>query len=154
MSKVHRPIVCLNPISEKGLELLRPNYELTDDPSTAHAWIVRSAKLHDKELPKSLRAISRAGAGVNNIPLERCTEQGIVVFNTPGANANGVCELVLCAMILASRDVLGGAQWVCQHVNNKDISSIAESQVAISRDRNPRQDARCHWLRCYWALSC
>ncbi|NLF20305.1 MAG: 3-phosphoglycerate dehydrogenase, partial [Clostridiaceae bacterium] len=90
-----RKIACINKISDRGLALLRDNYEITAEPQEAHGWLVRSAKLHDSVFPKSLRVIGRAGAGVNNIPLDRCAEEGIVVFNTPGANANGVTELVV-----------------------------------------------------------
>ena len=87
-------IKCLNPISHVGMDLLTDQYELTDNFAEADAALVRSASVHDLELPDSLLAIARAGAGVNNIPLENCADKGIVVFNTPGANANGVKELV------------------------------------------------------------
>ena len=95
MRKIH----CLNPISKLGTGLLTENYEMTDNLAEAEGILVRSAAMHDLELPKGLRAVARAGAGVNNIPLDKCAEAGVVVFNTPGANANGVKELVLAGML-------------------------------------------------------
>lgn len=121
-----RKIATLNAISEKGLARLREPFELTGEAQRADAWIVRSAGLHAVEFPDNLRAIARAGAGVNNIPLERASEAGIVVFNTPGANANGVRELVLCAMILSSRDIIGGTHWVRKNEDLPDIATLAE----------------------------
>ncbi|HIQ73447.1 MAG TPA: phosphoglycerate dehydrogenase [Candidatus Cottocaccamicrobium excrementipullorum] len=115
---------CLNPISKLGTALLTDNYEMTDDAAQAEGILVRSASMHEMELPKGLLAVARAGAGVNNIPLEACADQGIVVFNTPGANANGVKELVLAGLFLGSRDIVDGIQW-CQ--NNKDDANIAKS---------------------------
>ena len=115
---------CLNPISKYGIELLTDAYEMTDDAAQAEGILVRSASMHEMELPKGLLAVARAGAGVNNIPLEACADQGIVVFNTPGANANGVKELVLAGLFLGSRDIVDGIQW-CQ--NNKDDENIAKS---------------------------
>ena len=99
---------CLNPIANVGLDLFGDNYTKTDELNDAQAVLVRSAAMHDLELPEGLEAIARAGAGVNNIPLDKCADQGIVVFNTPGANANGVKELVFAGMLLASRDIIGG----------------------------------------------
>lgn len=122
-----RKIACLDNIHRKGLALLNSAYELSDDPLISDAWLVRSRKLHDSELPNNLRAIARAGAGVNNIPLERCAEKGIVVFNTPGANANGVSELVIACMVLASRDIIGGTIWLDEHKFDEDITVAAES---------------------------
>ncbi|NLO16308.1 MAG: ACT domain-containing protein [Clostridiales bacterium] len=107
-----RNVACLNDISSRGLEAFGANYTITKDPADSDCWLVRSANLLQKELPPRLRAIARAGAGVNNIPLDRCTQAGVVVFNTPGANANAVAELVVAGMLLASRDILGGANWV------------------------------------------
>lgn len=95
----------LNNISSLGLSKFDDNFEKTDLTSDAHGIVVRSANMHDMDFSKNLLSIARAGAGVNNIPLSRCTEEGIVVFNTPGANANGVKELVIAGMLLASRDV-------------------------------------------------
>ena len=103
-------INCLNPIAACGLDMLNDNYEMTDTMADADAVLVRSAVMHDMDLPEKLLAIARAGAGVNNIPLEHCAEKGIVVFNTPGANANGVKELVIASMLLAARDITGGIQ--------------------------------------------
>ena len=120
MKRIH----CLNAISKYGTDLLTGGYELTEQMDGADGVLVRSAAMHDMELPDSLLAIARAGAGVNNIPLDKCAEKGIVVFNTPGANANGVKELVLASLILASRDVIGGIQW-CQSI--KDDPNIAKA---------------------------
>ena len=120
MYKVH----CLNNISQKGLALLSSDYELTDDVSEADVILVRSANMHEMEFSDNLKAVARAGAGVNNIPLDALAERGIPVFNTPGANANAVKELVLCALLLAARDVVGGAAW-CRH--NADDENIAKS---------------------------
>ena len=103
---------CLNPISEVGLDQLDENYVVTGNAEEADAILVRSAKMHDMEFSKNLKAIARAGAGVNNIPLDRCADEGIVVFNTPGANANGVKELVIAGMLLAARELIGGINWV------------------------------------------
>ena len=115
---------CLNPIAACGLDMLGDNYEITKNTNEAEAILVRSAGMHDMDLPKSLLAVARAGAGVNNIPLDACAEKGIVVFNTPGANANGVKELVIASLLLAARDITGGIKW-CQ--DNKDDENIAKS---------------------------
>ncbi|MBR3811374.1 MAG: phosphoglycerate dehydrogenase [Agathobacter sp.] len=115
---------CLNPIANVGLNLFSADYAKVDDIKDADAALVRSASVHDLELGDKVVAIARAGAGVNNIPLDKCAEQGIVVFNTPGANANGVKELVLAAMLYASRDLVGGIEWV---QNNKDDANIAKA---------------------------
>ncbi|MCD7832769.1 MAG: phosphoglycerate dehydrogenase [Lachnospiraceae bacterium] len=119
-------ICCLNPISEVGTNNLTNDYELTQSLPEADAVLVRSADMHALELPENLVAIARAGAGVNNIPLDRCTEQGIVVFNTPGANANGVKELVLAGMLLAARDIDGGIRWVEENREDETISKAME----------------------------
>lgn len=121
-------INCLNPISKTGLDLLADNYEITEDFQSADAVLVRSASMHDLELPDSLMAVARAGAGVNNIPLDMCAEKGIVVFNTPGANANGVKELVIAGMLIAARDVVGGIEWVKSDKDDADIAKTAEKQ--------------------------
>lgn len=115
---------CLNPIAACGLDMLGDNYEITENTNEAEAILVRSAGMHDMDLPESLLAVARAGAGVNNIPLDACAEKGIVVFNTPGANANGVKELVIASLLLATRDITGGIKW-CQ--DNKDDENIAKS---------------------------
>ena len=105
-------ILTLNKIAKCGLDQLNYNYKITDDANVdADGIILRSFKLHDMELPESLKAVARAGAGTNNIPIDKCSEKGIVVFNTPGANANAVKELVIAGMLLASRDVIGGVAW-------------------------------------------
>lgn len=119
---------CLNPIAEAGLGLFDDEYEKVDTIEEADAVLVRSAAMHDLELPETLEAIARAGAGVNNIPLEKCADKGIVVFNTPGANANGVKELVLAGMLLASRDIIGGVNWVQTERQNEEIAKLAEKQ--------------------------
>lgn len=115
---------CLNPIAACGLDMLNEQYEITENTAEADAILVRSAVMHDMDLPENLVAVARAGAGVNNIPLDKCAEKGIVVFNTPGANANGVKELVIASLLLAARDITGGIQW-CKE--NKDDENIAKS---------------------------
>ena len=122
MARIH----CLNNISKKGTDQLPEGYELVEELAQADGILVRSAQLHDTEFPKSLIAIARAGAGVNNIPLDRCAEEGIVVFNTPGANANAVKELVLCGMLLASRGIVAGAQWCRDNADDENIAKSAE----------------------------
>ena len=116
-----------NKISKVGLENLDPaKYTCSEDFTDYDAVLVRSAKLHDVEFPKNLKCIARAGAGVNNIPLDRCAQEGIVVFNTPGANANAVKELVVCALMLASRKIVQGANWVKSLAGTPDIGPAAE----------------------------
>lgn len=119
---------CLNPISQVGLDGFSGLYIQTDNIKDADAILVRSAAMHDLELPENLEAIARAGAGVNNIPLQKCAEQGIVVFNTPGANANGVKEAVLAGLLLASRDIVGGINWVQSERQNDLIAKSAEKE--------------------------
>ena len=119
---------CLNQISHVGLDRFTGEYEATAEMKEADAVLVRSAAMHDMEFPKNLKAIARAGAGVNNIPLDRCAEEGIVVFNTPGANANGVKELVIAGLLLASRDIVGGIQWVQEYEEDGNIAKQAEKQ--------------------------
>ncbi|MCI9161889.1 MAG: phosphoglycerate dehydrogenase [Lachnospiraceae bacterium] len=119
-----KTIHCLNAISKYGLGFLTEDYKLTEDIQEAEGILVRSASLHETEFSGSLQAIARAGAGVNNIPLEDCAKAGIVVFNTPGANANGVKELVLAGLLLASRDIIGGIAW-CQ--DNKEDANISKT---------------------------
>ena len=117
---------CLNNIASVGLDLFSDDYNMESSYEDAQAVLVRSAKMHDMELNDHLLAIARAGAGVNNIPLDKCAEAGIVVFNTPGANANAVKEQVLAAMLLASRDLIGGNQWVAENKDNADIAKATE----------------------------
>lgn len=119
---------CLNPIAAVGLDLFSNAYEKTEDMDRADAVLVRSAAMHDMELPENLAAIARAGAGVNNIPLDKCADKGIVVFNTPGANANGVKELVFAGMLYASRDLIGGIEWCLQNQNDENIAKTTEKQ--------------------------
>ncbi len=119
-------INCLNPISKIGLANFTDNYQIVDDVNAADGILVRSAAMHDMDLPQSLLAVARAGAGVNNIPLDKCAEKGIVVFNTPGANANGVKELVIAGMLLAARDIVGGIKWVEDNKADENIAKTAE----------------------------
>ncbi|MBR5375997.1 MAG: 3-phosphoglycerate dehydrogenase [Lachnospiraceae bacterium] len=119
---------CLNNIAKIGLDGFDENFVQCDDMKDADCVLVRSASMHEMELPDSLLAIARAGAGVNNIPLDKCASKGIVVFNTPGANANGVKELVIAAMLLASRDIVGGINWVATQEGIEDVGKIAEKQ--------------------------
>ena len=119
-------IFCLNPISQVGMKLLPKSCQVTKQVQNAEAILVRSAQMHDMEMPQSLLCIARAGAGVNNIPLNDCAQNGIVVFNTPGANANGVKELVIAGMLLASRDILGGVHWVEENKQDHAIAKITE----------------------------
>ena len=119
---------CLNPISQIGLDKFTENYQKTDSAREADAVLVRSASMHEMELPENLKAVARAGAGVNNIPLDQCAEKGIVVFNTPGANANGVKELVIAGMLLAARDIIGGINWVQEYEEDGDIAKITEKK--------------------------
>ena len=116
---------CLNPIAQVGLNDFTSDFEKTDEVNHAEGILVRSAVMHDMQFDEKLLCIARAGAGTNNIPLDRCAQEGIVVFNTPGANANGVKELVIAGMLLASRDILG-------------------------RYRNPGQEVRYHRTWSHW----
>lgn len=122
----NRKIYCLNNIAKVGTDRFRSGYQLVDAIDEAAGVLVRSADMKDMAFPDDLRAIARAGAGVNNIPLDRCAEAGIVVFNTPGANANSVKELVICGMLLAARDVLGGITWAKENSNDPDIAKNTE----------------------------
>ena len=118
----------LNKISPKGTALWTDDYTLTNDVNAADAIMVRSAGMHDMDLPEDLLAVARAGAGVNNIPLTSCADKGIVVFNTPGANARSVMELALCGMLLASRDIVGGINWVQSVKGSGDVSRLVEKE--------------------------
>lgn len=123
MKKIH----CLNGVSSCGTALMTEDYQLTDDIKEADGVLVRSASMHEMELPEGLLAIARAGAGVNNIPLDECAKKGIVVFNTPGANANGVKELVIAGLMIASRDIVGGIRWCQDHKDDETIAKSAEN---------------------------
>ena len=119
-------IHCINKISPKGTALFTEEYQTVDNLESADAVLVRSANMHELELPENLLAVARAGAGVNNIPLTSCAEQGIVVFNTPGANANSVMELTLCGMLLGCRDIVGGINWVQSIKGSCEVSRMVE----------------------------
>lgn len=119
---------CLNPIAQVGLEKFTEEFVKTEDVNEAQGILVRSAAMHDMEFSDQLLAVARAGAGVNNIPLDKCAEKGIVVFNTPGANANGVKELVIAGMLLASRDIVGGINWVLSAKDDENIAKATEKE--------------------------
>ncbi len=119
---------CLNPIAQVGLDKFTDEFNKTENINEAQGILVRSAAMHDMELSDNLLAVARAGAGVNNIPLDKCAEKGIVVFNTPGANANGVKELVIAGMLLASRDIVGGINWVESAKEDENISKATEKE--------------------------
>ena len=119
-------VLTLNKIAKCGTDILGDNYTVSDNETNPVAVLVRSASMHEMEMPESLLAIARAGAGVNNIPLDECAKKGIVVFNTPGANANAVKELVFAGMLLAERDIIGGVQWVKDNANDENIAKSAE----------------------------
>lgn len=121
-------INCLNPIADVGLKNFSEQYQITVEVQEADGILVRSASMHEMDIPEGLLAVARAGAGVNNIPLDKCAEKGVVVFNTPGANANGVKELVLAGLLLAARDVIGGIEWVKASADNADIAKAAEKE--------------------------
>ena len=122
MYKVH----CLNNISAVGLANLTDGYELTDNIEEADAILVRSADMHEMDIPANLKVVARAGAGVNNIPLQKMADAGVAVFNTPGANANAVKELVIAGMFLAARDIVGGIQWVKDNADDPNVGKAAE----------------------------
>ena len=119
---------CLNPIAQVGLNFLSENYEKVENVQDAEAVLVRSASMHDMELGENVVAVARAGAGVNNIPLQKFADEGIVVFNTPGANANGVKELVIAGMLYAARDVVGGIEWCLANKDDQNIAKTAEKE--------------------------
>ena len=119
---------CLNPISRFGLDRFDANYVQTNDPEKADIILVRSASMHETALSKQTIAVARAGAGVNNIPVERCASEGVVVFNTPGANANGVKEMVFAGMLLAARDVVEGINWVRSQSGSETVAKDTEKE--------------------------
>ncbi len=125
---MNKKILCLNNISEKGMELLPNNYQIVEDINTTDAILVRSASMHELQVPNRVIAVARAGVGVNNIPLEKFANQGVVVFNTPGANANGVKELVLAGMLLAARDIIGGINFISENRNTPNIDKLVEKE--------------------------
>ncbi len=122
MYKIH----CLNNISKKGLQVLSEDYEIVEDIKDADAILVRSANMHEMEIPDSVKCVARAGAGVNNIPLEEFAKRGIAVFNTPGANANAVKELVVAGLLLSCRDIIGGNEWVRENASDENVGKSAE----------------------------
>lgn len=122
MYKIH----CLNNISKKGLEAFSSDYEIIDSIEGADAVLVRSANMHEMKIPESVKCVARAGAGVNNIPLEALAQRGVPVFNTPGANANAVKELVLAGLLLACRDIIGGCEWVRENASDENVGKSAE----------------------------
>lgn len=126
---------CLNPIASIGLNIFNDDYIRTDDVNEADMILVRSASMHDMEFSDNLKAIARAGAGVNNIPLDKCAEKGIVVFNTPGANANGVKELVVAGLMLAARDIIGGVNWVQTIKDEPGVGKLVEKGKSNSQVR-------------------
>ena len=119
-------INCLNPIAAVGMQIFGDEYEVVSDFAACDAALVRSAAMHDMDLPASLLAVGRAGAGVNNIPLDKCAEKGIVVFNTPGANANGVKEAVITGLLLGARDYIGGVNWVQSVKEDPTVAKLVE----------------------------
>lgn len=138
-----RKIFCLDNITKVGTDGFRPGYALVDTIEEAAGVIVRSTDMKEMTFPAGLRAIVRAGAGVNNIPVDRCTENGIVVFNTPGANANSVKELVICGLLLASRDVNGGIEWVKENRSDENIAKSTEKakKLLLGMSLQERQSA-------------
>ena len=119
---------CLNPISPRGLSKFGSDYQKVEEIQGADAVLVRSANMHEMQMDDSVLAVARAGAGVNNIPLEEYASRGIVVFNTPGANANGVREMVFAGMLLAARDIIGGVNWVKANASDENIKKDVEKQ--------------------------
>ena len=146
-------IKTLNKISSAGLARLdQTRFQVGNDVENEDGILVRSAAMHDYEFPQALRAIARAGAGTNNIPIDRCSENGIVVFNTPGANANAVKELVVAAMLIASRDIMGGAKWVQEQANTEGVDVAA----AVEKGSPPLWARSCikrPWVSSAWVPS-
>ena len=128
-------VKCLNPIASKGLDLFTEDFKVIDDLDKADAVLVRSAAMHDLTVPESLLAVARAGAGVNNIPLDEYAKKGIVAFNTPGANANGVKELVVAGLLLASRDIIGGYNWVKENASEENLAMSGAVRMPSSMIR-------------------
>lgn len=123
---MERKIYCLNKISKVGLGVLPSNYKVVEELVGCDAVLVRSAAMHEMDLPESVKCVARAGAGVNNIPLDKYAEKGIVVFNTPGANANAVKELTIAMMLLAARDIRGSMEWVKENKGDPEINKTME----------------------------
>lgn len=121
-------VKCLNPIAQIGLDNFTDEFQMTEEINEAEAVLVRSASMHEIEAPEKLLAVARAGAGVNNIPLDDYAQKGVVVFNTPGANANGVKELVVAGLLLASRDIIGGVNWAKENADDENLAKTVEKQ--------------------------
>ena len=149
-------IKTMNAISPVGLAKLPANqFEINNEANDAQGILVRSADLHDVALPKSLLAIARAGAGTNNIPIDQCTEQGIVVFNTPGANANAVAELVIGALVSGDRNVPDAVQWAQGLKGSATLAKdVEKGKKAVCRPGTARQNHRCNRPRCHWCPRC
>lgn len=148
----------LNQIAEKGLQVFtEERYEVGDRINHPDGILLRSYSLHQEEFSKDLKAIARAGAGVNNIPVERCTEKGIVVFNTPGANANAVKELIIASLIMSSRNIINGVSWT-KNLEGEEVPQLVESgKKTICWIRNCRETSRCYrtWRnRCFSCERC
>lgn len=160
-------ILTLNKISNVGLGQLSDNYTVSDNEANPDGILLRSFKMHDMELPESLKAVARCGAGVNNIPLDKCAEKGIVVFNTPGANANAVKELVLTGLLLSSRKIMASYAWAQSLQGTEDIAKQVEkgkSNFAGPEIKGKTlgivglgcywstccQCSSCSWYECYW----
>ena len=144
----------LNQIAEKGLQVLSGDrYEVGERMDHPDGILLRSYSLHQEEFSKDLKAIARAGAGVNNIPVERCTEKGIVVFNTPGANANAVKELIIASLIMSSRNIINGVSWT-KNLEGEEVPQLVESGKTIRWIRNCRETSRCYRTWRNWCFSC
>ena len=146
---------CLNPIAGVGLNLFSDDYSKVEDIKRCGcACLSEIFAMHDMELRDNVLAVARAGAGVNNIPLDKCAEKGIVVFNTPGANANGVKELVIAGMLYASRDIVGGIDWCLANQSDENIAKVAEKQKRILLELKSQAKTWCYRTWCDWCSCC
>ena len=144
----------LNQIAEKGLQVLSgERYEVGERMDHPDGILLRSYSLHQEDFSKDLKAIARAGAGVNNIPVERCTEKGIVVFNTPGANANAVKELIIASLIMSSRNIINGVSWT-KNLEGEEVPQLVESGKTIRWIRDCRETSRSYRTWCNRCFSC
>ena len=146
-------IQVLNKISESGTKRFSEDYQLSENGEAPDAILLRSADLNSSELPPSLKAVARAGAGVNNIPLEKCTEQGVVVFNTPGANANAVKELVICGLFLSSRKVSQGVNWLSKYEGDALAKDVEKNKSQFKGPEIYGKTAGSNWLGCHRYVS-
>ena len=146
-----RKVKTIDNITKKGLTDLGEGYEIVDDITQAEGIIIRSSSMHEMTLPQGIAAIARAGAGFNNIPIERFARQGVVVFNTPGANSNAVKELMVCLFMMASRDVLGGIKWCRDHEEDPDayVHAEAAKKAFVGQEIKGRTVASSAWAT--WA---